>query len=160
MNHCTFALRVGLVALVLASGFTLRAAWEFMEVSLPISATSSLAVAQESDLDCSDFSTQAEAQAEYDRDTSDPNRLDADDDGEACETFDYGGSGGNNDDGGDNAAQDQYADDETPTPTQPNPGNDDLMNAGGPQDGPVPVMPSGACPAEYPVQKDQSCYAQ
>jgi excalibur calcium-binding domain-containing protein len=39
------------------------------------------------DLDCSDFSTQEEAQAEYDRDTSDPNYLDGDDDGIACESL-------------------------------------------------------------------------
>ena len=44
------------------------------------------------DLDCDDFATQAEAQAEYESDTSDPNGLDADNDDEACETFDYGTS--------------------------------------------------------------------
>ncbi len=37
------------------------------------------------DLDCADFATQAEAQAELDADPSDPNGLDADDDGIACE---------------------------------------------------------------------------
>jgi hypothetical protein len=36
-------------------------------------------------LDCADFATQEEAQAEFDADPSDPNGLDADDDGEACE---------------------------------------------------------------------------
>jgi hypothetical protein len=40
-----------------------------------------------SDVDCSDFSSQAEAQAELDRDTSDPNNLDDDGDGKACEDF-------------------------------------------------------------------------
>jgi Excalibur calcium-binding domain len=44
------------------------------------------------DLDCADFATQAEAQAEFDADTSDPNRLDADNDGIACEELD-GASG-------------------------------------------------------------------
>lgn len=38
------------------------------------------------DLDCIDFATQAEAQATYDTDPSDPNGLDADDDGVACES--------------------------------------------------------------------------
>ena len=37
------------------------------------------------DLDCSDFGTQAEAQATFDADPSDPNGLDADDDSLACE---------------------------------------------------------------------------
>ncbi len=37
------------------------------------------------DLNCSDFATQEEAQAEFDADTSDPNGLDGDNDGLACE---------------------------------------------------------------------------
>ena len=38
------------------------------------------------DLDCIDFASQIEAQATYDADPSDPNGLDADDDGIACES--------------------------------------------------------------------------
>lgn len=45
------------------------------------------------DLDCEDFATQEEAQIVYDRDPSDPNALDNDDDGEACENFDYSNFG-------------------------------------------------------------------
>lgn len=43
------------------------------------------------DLDCADFASRAEAQAVYDANPDDPNDLDADDDGEACEDFAYGG---------------------------------------------------------------------
>jgi hypothetical protein len=39
---------------------------------------------------CSDFSTQEEAQDEYDSDTSDPNYLDGDNDGIACESLPSG----------------------------------------------------------------------
>ncbi len=39
------------------------------------------------DLNCEDFPSQAEAQAVYDANPSDPNNLDADDDGQACEEF-------------------------------------------------------------------------
>ncbi|MFI8228853.1 excalibur calcium-binding domain-containing protein [Streptomyces sp. NPDC085900] len=39
----------------------------------------------QSDRDCSDFVFQEEAQAVFDSDPSDPNRLDADNDGIACE---------------------------------------------------------------------------
>ena len=46
------------------------------------------------DLDCADFATQQEAQAELERDPSDPNNLDADGDGVACETYPYGTGGG------------------------------------------------------------------
>ena len=41
------------------------------------------------DRDCVDFDSQAEAQAVLDDDPSDPERLDADDDGIACESFGY-----------------------------------------------------------------------
>ena len=51
--------------------------------------------------DCPDFRSQAEAQAELERDPSDPNNLDADNDGEACETYPYGGAGGGGVGGGD-----------------------------------------------------------
>jgi hypothetical protein len=44
-------------------------------------------VALAQDQDCSDFTTQAEAQAVYDQDPSDPNNLDADNDGKACESL-------------------------------------------------------------------------
>ena len=39
------------------------------------------------DLDCADFASQQEAQAELERDPSDPSNLDGDGDGEACETY-------------------------------------------------------------------------
>ena len=52
------------------------------------------------DRDCPDFDSREEAQAVYDRDPSDPERLDADDDGEACEDFDYDGAGGSGGGGG------------------------------------------------------------
>jgi len=76
------------------------------------------AVAQD-DLDCEDFDSQEEAQAELDRDPSDPNNLDADDDGMACETFPYDDSGG---DDNDTAADDQYNDGDT------NDGGGDVSN--------------------------------
>jgi Excalibur calcium-binding domain len=53
------------------------------------------------DLDCADFATQQEAQAELARDPSDPNNLDADGDGVACETYSYGTGGGGADGGRD-----------------------------------------------------------
>ena len=44
------------------------------------------------DLDCSNFDTQDEAQEVYEQDTSDPNGLDGDDDGDACEALPGGSS--------------------------------------------------------------------
>jgi hypothetical protein len=42
---------------------------------------------ERNDLDCADFATQPEAQLELDRDESDPNNLDGDGDGIACEAL-------------------------------------------------------------------------
>jgi hypothetical protein len=43
----------------------------------------------------------------------------------------------------------------SPAPTSR---NDDLFKAGGPAEGPVPLMPGGECPPEYPVLKGGACY--
>lgn len=38
--------------------------------------------------------------------------------------------------------------------------NRDLLKAGGPDEGrPVPVMPDGSCPAEYPIEENGACRA-
>jgi hypothetical protein len=47
----------------------------------------------------------------------------------------------------------------TPPPTpQPDPSPGELFNAGGPSEGPVPAMPGGDCPKEYPLQHGNACY--
>ncbi len=35
-----------------------------------------------------------------------------------------------------------------------------LYKSGGPEDGPVPPMPGGECPEEYPVEKSGGCYVE
>lgn len=74
------------------------------------------------DLDCADFSTQEAAQAEFDADPSDPNGLDRDDDGYACEVFfgyignpiagqpDVGGTAGEDGDDAESGAVDALPD--------------------------------------------------
>jgi endonuclease YncB( thermonuclease family) len=52
------------------------------------------------DKDCADFRSQAEAQADLERDPSDPNNLDADNDAIACESYPYGTGGGGGEGGG------------------------------------------------------------
>ena len=39
-------------------------------------------------------------------------------------------------------------------PPQPPP----ILNSGGPSDGPLPPMPGGGCPPEFPVQSGGSCF--
>ena len=50
-------------------------------------------VAAAQDLDCTNFQTQAEAQAVYNQNPSDPNGLDRDKDGVACEALPGGAPG-------------------------------------------------------------------
>jgi hypothetical protein len=89
--------------------------------------------------DCASFGSQAEAQAELDRDPSDPSNLDADDDGEACEEFDYGGGGGGSSDNNRGAADRQYGNDKVIVETIPD-NNKKLANTGG---APL-LLPAGA----------------
>ncbi len=52
----------------------------------------------------------------------------------------------------------------SPAASSPSPaatsGGGNLFNAGGPAEGPVPLMPGGECPSEYPVLKDGVCYTE
>ena len=43
---------------------------------------------------------------------------------------------------------------QTPSNSTPAP----PFKAGGPQDGPVPLMPGGSCPKEFPVKQGKACY--
>ncbi len=38
--------------------------------------------------------------------------------------------------------------------------DDGLLDAGGPTSGPVPMMPSGSCPREFPEIRNGACYSQ
>jgi hypothetical protein len=177
MNTTTLT-RLAVSALVIvATGFTLRIAYEY---------TTSSAQAQEQrdarpGLQCSSFNSQAEAQQSLRENPDDSDVLDNDPggrDGIACETFDY-----------DDPARDETpvdlsgtGDATSPTPPpspqpspplspppspQPSPSpppqptppeRETLMNAGGPIKGPVPLMPDGSCPPEYPVKQNGACY--
>jgi hypothetical protein len=143
------ALRMFIVALVLAGGFTLRLSWE------ELASSTTPAFAQTDQYDCQSFGSQESAQAELERDLSDPSNLDPDADGIACEEYDYGGGGGSatataTPTATATAAKDQY---------QKDLGSDELFDAGGPAGGPAPPMPDGSCPPEYPTKQHGACYA-
>lgn len=138
-----FLIRFAVVALILVCGFTARMTYE--QITNPT--TPAQAQQSTDQYDCESFGSQESAQAELDRDTSDPSNLDPDGNGQACDDFDFGGDDSN-------AAQDQYQDDGAQQDT----GNGDLFNAGGPKSGPVPPMPDGGCPAEFPTEQNGACY--
>ena len=48
----------------------------------------------------------------------------------------------------------------SPTTATPDRGRNPLMDAGGPTAGPVPLMPGGGCPEEYPVRRHGACYPE
>ena len=98
-------------------------------------------VAAQNNLNCSDFSTQAQAQAAYDKDPSDPNNLDSDKDGKACEGLSGGSEGG----GGTTQA------DTTQQAPQPNPQQtkQGSNNSGG--GGAVRSMPRSGGPPLIPI---------
>jgi micrococcal nuclease len=121
------------------------------------------------DRNCSDFRSQAAAQAELERDLSDPSNLDGDGDGEACESYPYGtgGGGGEGGNGGDldcadfatqRAAQREFAKDRT-DPNNLDADNDgraceELIGEG--RDGPTPVREQyEAKPPPGPVDRPE-----
>ena len=146
------ALRMFIVALVLVSGFTLRLSWE------QLTATPALAQGEQDLYDCESFGSRESAQAELERDLSDPYNLDPDANGIACEGYDYGvGTTTNTTIKTLSAAQDQY-DTAASKQVQQDIGSRNLFEAGGPRYGPVPLPPSGGCPDEYPVERGGACY--
>ena len=116
--------------------------------------------------DCSDFESQEDAQEQLL--DGDPYVLDEDGDGTAC-----------NEVGIELAAQQtdasqysgdeeyQYADEyqygslasSSSTESNATTASGTLLEAGGPKTGPVPTMPGGGCPDEFPTEKDGACYA-
>jgi hypothetical protein len=168
------AIRLLIVALVIASGVTLRVAWE--ELADP----STPAYAQTDQYDCASFGSQESAQAELERNPDDPSNLDPDKDGQACEDYDYEVDGSTSivtttqdstasatedatkdqNDASVAAAVDQYssASASASAAVDQYQGASSLFDSGGPAGGAVPLMPDGSCPAEYPAEIDGACY--
>ena len=81
-------------------------------------------------------------------------RLDPDGNGVACDQLLSGGS---------SPSASAASASASPSPTtaaasQTPPPNADLFEAGGPEGGPVPPMPEGSCPREFPTVRDGACY--
>src|SRR5215203_6284698 len=153
----TTTLRLLVVGLVLLAGLVSRVTYE--QLIHP----SEHAAAQSSQYDCASFGSQQSAQAELERDPSDPNDLDSDGNGRACDDYDYIASTTNNTI---NSTTTQSSPSpSTTSPSSPSPsskprpqGNRNLLNAGGPTNGPAPLMPDGTCPPEFPTKHKNLCY--
>jgi hypothetical protein len=148
------ALRLLIVTLVLASGFILRSSWE--ELTNP----DTPAQAQEDLYDCQSFGSQESAQAELERIPSDPYDLDPDGNGIACEEFfgDGGTSTSSASASPNSSVSASVSDSASASASASAQPTDELFDAGGPTSGPVPLMPDGSCPAEFPVERSGVCY--
>ncbi len=164
------ALVVLAVLMMAAGAFVARMTWELVP----------RASAQE-DLDCSDFDSQAAAQEELERALTDPHGLDPDGDAEACEDYTYPDDETTRDETTRSSIPAERTRDETTrsiraetTQYQPPPvtvaepppvtvaeppvERPPLFESGGPVEGPAPLMPNGACPPEYPIEKGDGCH--
>jgi hypothetical protein len=154
--------RLLVVGLVLLAGLVSRVTYE--QLIHPRDP----AAAQTDQYDCASFGSQQSAQAELERDPSDPNNLDPDGNGRACETYDYGSSATNSplpSSPSPSTASPSSPSPSSPSPSSPSPspkprpqGDRNLLKAGGPTSGPVPLMPDGNCPPEFPTKQNNRCY--
>lgn len=136
MRSLSLPVKLALCCLVLACGFTARVGWAYIDVGSSVDQISAARAADTS-------SSQEIAQS----DSSDIN-VNADDgasSGSEAETTNESTS----------AAQEQYGD---ASDDQYEDASDDLLSAGGSDDGPVPPMPGGGCPSEYPINLVDGCY--
>jgi hypothetical protein len=151
-----------MVGLVLVAGFVLRGTYE--QLAYP----GKPAEAQADQYDCASFGSQVSAQVELDSDPGDPNNLDPDGDGQACEDYAYGGSvaassvspstaAPSSPSPGEPSASPSPASNASPKPGPPQ-NRRNLFDAGGPTNGPVPLMADGACPVEFPVRRNGLCH--
>jgi hypothetical protein len=119
------------------------------------------AEAQANQRDCSSFPSQEAAQAALERDPSDPNGLDADGNGLACDDNVFSTNTANNLSPSSASPSSTSSSSPSPGSASPRPGSrttNDLLKSGGPTSGPVPLMPDGGCPAEFPTKHAKLCY--
>src|SRR5215212_7121941 len=140
-----------MVGLVLVAGFVLRGTYE--HIIYP----SKSAMAQADQYDCASFGSQESAQVQLDSDPSDPNNLDSDGNGIACDIYPYGTSGSAPPDAPSASASPSSNSSPSPKPKPPQ-GSRNLFASGGPTNGPVPLMADGGCPAEFPARRNGLCH--
>jgi len=159
--------RLLVIGLVILAGLVSRVTYEqLVHPSKP-------AAAQADQYDCDSFGSQQAAQAELERDPSDPNNLDSDGNGRACdEENNYGADDIGNNNGrsttnstSPSSPSSSTASPESTSPSSPPPwpkprpqGDRNLLDAGGPTSGPMPLMPDGDCPPEFPTKHNGGCY--
>jgi hypothetical protein len=154
--------RLLVVGLVLLAGLVSRVTYEqLIHPTEP-------AAAQTDQFDCSSFGSRDAAQAELERDPSDPNNLDPDGNGRACEGYNYASTVTNSplptgSPQGSTSPSSTSPSSASPSSASPSPKpgaqvDRNLLDAGGPTKGPLPLMPDGGCPREFPTEHNNLCF--
>ncbi len=166
-----------LVALLVVCTLFARLLWAAIsggDEDVPIGIEVARAAQSDEDLfDCSDFESRDDAQQQLL--DGDPYALDEDGDGIACNEAGVELAAAQTDEDQHSGEGDQYSSEDTWSSEEDNDedqygslaasGSIDqytsktLLEAGGPTAGPVPPMPGGSCPEEFPVEKDVGCYS-
>jgi hypothetical protein len=138
LESVSLPVKVLLIALILACGFTARVAWAYIGDDGKGSVVSVSRVATSEEIAQTDTTA---AEDQYSDDVTDR---------EVQEQFDIEVQNSDEQyiDQYADQYEDQYGDEGT------------LMEAGGLSDGPVPLMPGGDCPPEFPIKLSQACYAR
>jgi hypothetical protein len=138
-------MKLALILMILACGFTARVAWAYLDFG-----------EDPAKISAANAASAEVAQVEL------AQTDDSDDGSDITVSEDDGRSSGSEDDDSDSAddtqyrdgSQDQYDDDDGS-------GDGDLLEAGGHpagHDGPVPLMLDGKCPVEFPIERLDGCY--
>jgi hypothetical protein len=126
----------GAIILSIICLLAIRVAWELGTGEARAERISFAQAAQSGgvSVQCSDFETQQQAQSVFEQDEIlYGDALDANINGVACDEGNFFDSG------------------RSP--------RGDLLEAGGPTGGPVPSLPGGECPKEFPIGRHDACYA-
>lgn len=154
MNLRRWITLLTLAVLIITCGAGLRVVWEHMPTALAQAQTN-----------CANYPSQAAAQQALREDPSDPAGLDGPPGptpgglpGLACVVYSYPlGSPRDltpvNLTGSATGVQPPPAPAPSPSPPAL------LFNSGGPKKGPVPLMPNGSCPKEFPKKRGDACFA-
>ena len=154
------ALRMLVLALMFASGFSSLTGGKELAPQITVVQAQPEAF---DPFDCEDFGYQEDAQLWYERDHTDPSNLDPDNDGIACEALPPRSTPRSEGVVGNltSTAPPKTATTAPPSTTTTAPSTSPpstTMDSGGPELGPVPLLPRGGCPEEYPVERGGACY--
>jgi hypothetical protein len=155
-----------LVACVMAARLAWAVAYDGVEGAPAGIGVAHAAQTDEDLFDCSDFESQEDAQEQLL--DGDPYVLDEDGDGTACNEVGVELAAQQTDASQYSGGEEYQNADEYQYGSLASSGSTDadapfesgaLLEAGGPETGPVPTMPGGDCPDEFPTEKDGACYA-